>query len=345
MSDEDLDFENPLDKISFGFHTENGTTHKPKQAVVPAKIQKVDKKIKSPIPALNKIDNHIKPTLIPNQKTIAQASSSVSGQPLRPILPKQQIIPIPQNMNLPQTMNNGAPQQYLIVRPLTPGNPNQTKTLAIPMGGQFRFGGKSEFTQGVTSHALTTPTNAESKPASVVNNQVKMVSLPKIPAQITITNSTTTVEKTPPPLVSTTISNTIPVAGSNTFNGGQTNVNASPCPSPGSATSSKSPCKCICILEQYFKSNKIFLSAVHQLLTNVIQLETNICNLQQARLQLERERFEMERDYGKEMLNIFREIKDKLCDMIPVPTAAPSAATTSTTNVIISSTEVEHKNE
>lgn len=82
-----------------------------------------------------------------------------------------------------------------------------------------------------------------------------------------------------------------------------------------------------------------FLIAVRQLLSNVINLETNIYNLQKERLQLERERFEMERDYGKEMLNVFKEIKDKLCDMIPVPMAS---AATSTSNVISKGSELEH---
>lgn len=235
MSDEDLDFENPLDMISFGFHTENGTRPKQAVTVLPPKMPKLDKKIKNPLPALNKIDNHIKPTtVIPNQKLIAQ--SSLGGQQnLRPILPKQQIIPIPQNMTLPQTMNNGAPQQYLIVRPLTPGNPNNAKTLAIPMGGQFRIGGKPELTSN--AQVLRPPANPETKPSSSVNNQVKMVSYPKIPAQITMTNSTPSVES---PLVSTA-SNDIPESSSSL--NGQTHINASPCSSPGSATSLRSPCK------------------------------------------------------------------------------------------------------
>lgn len=54
---------------------------------------------------------------------------------------------------------------------------------------------------------------------------------------------------------------------------------------------------------------------IRRLLNNVIKLETNIFNLQKDRLKLERERFEMEREYGKQMIDIFREIKDKICDI------------------------------
>lgn len=238
MSDEDLDFENPLDKISFGFQSENGA--KPEQTVtLPPNMMKPEKNLKSPMPILNKINNHIKQSEIPNLKVLAQPS--ISGPSLRPILPKQQIIPIPQTMNLPHTMNNGAPQQYLIVRPLNPANPKQAKTIAIPMGGQFRMGAKQEMNQVTTNNAqiLRTPSNPECKP-DPAKGHVKMVNLQKIPAQITMTNNTVFGESLPPPLVSTS-SHPISACGTNV--NGQIHVNASPCPSPGSATSARSPCK------------------------------------------------------------------------------------------------------
>uniref|UniRef100_A0A336K7N4 Acrosin n=1 Tax=Culicoides sonorensis TaxID=179676 RepID=A0A336K7N4_CULSO len=302
LSDEDLDFENPLDKISFGFHSENGIKSKSVTAtnnVLPPKMPKLEKKIKCPVD----IDNHIKPTIIPNQKqNLAQIPAQIGP---RPIVPKQQIIPIPTNLNLPRNMSNGAPQQYLIVRPLNPSNPGQTKTLAIPMGGQFKIGsGKPEIAQTT----LNDPGKTISSPKKSVmaSNHIKMLNIPKISAQTTTSNVNTTLtsgipmftQPLPPPLVAS--GTNLPNSGPTGVNGRQ-NANSSPCSSPGSSSSpQKSP-------------------SVRQLLSNVIQLETNIFNLQHERLQLERARFEMERDYGKEMINIFREIKDKLCDKISVP--------------------------
>lgn len=217
MSDEDLDFENPLDKISFGFHPENGA--KLKQSTVlppPPKMAKLEKVVKNPlIPGLNKIEDNAKKSFVIPNKPLAQASSI-------PILPKPQIIPLPKNLNIPQTHNNGMPQQYLIVRPLNPGNPNQAKTLAIPMGGQFKMGVKSEGSNAQITNKTPIVVNSDTKK---INNQVKMLNIPKIPAQITMSS--------PPPLVS---------ASSGATTTTSTNNNEqSPCSSPGS--NNVSPCK------------------------------------------------------------------------------------------------------
>lgn len=236
MTDEDLDFENPLDKISFGFQSDSGV--RSKQGVTPfaPKMMKLEKKIRSPMPTLNKIDNHIKSVDVPTHKTLAQAS--ISG-PQRPLQSKQQqIIPVPQTMNLPHTMHNGAPQQYLIVRPLTPGNAgNKAKTIAIPMGGQFRMGYKPPETTTSTNAQVLRPTTLPE--SNTVLNHVKI--LPKLSSPLKIANCTSIADSCePPPLVSTS-SHPISVAGTNV--NGQTHANVSPCPSPGSATSTRDPSK------------------------------------------------------------------------------------------------------
>ncbi|XP_063710106.1 uncharacterized protein LOC134838493 [Culicoides brevitarsis] len=294
MSDDELDFENPLDKISFGFQNASSTStsmENGRKDPLP-KMPKLEKGASSSqkMPILSKMEqNHIK---IPNV-----GANAVRPSLLTPSHQQQQrIIPLSQNVKLPNS-GAGAPQQFLIVRPLTPGN---GKTLAIPMGGEFKFGNAPKKAEN----------KSEASPSS--SSQVKIVGLPKMPAQLMMPNiqagSNVDIKPPPPPLVCTNATK----AKSDV--NGQVSV-SSPCSSPNSSNAHQSP-------------------TMRQLLTNVINLETNIYKLQQERLQLERERFEMERDYGKEMLNVFREIKDKLCDIISVPTSStsPATSTKATTN-------------
>lgn len=125
ISDGELDFENPLDQIKLVI---SGSKESPER-LPQLKMPKLEKMVKVPSTTTSSAAQDIKTSPIPNfiKKENLPQDKKIPSQ--------SHIIPLPSNFSMPRTAANGSPQQYLIVRPITPQGQTQTSqsTIAIPL--------------------------------------------------------------------------------------------------------------------------------------------------------------------------------------------------------------------